>query len=523
MVGDLLLHSLDDNIHNLLATFSGWNRSFSLEEISSWADDAIDLSTLRQSFRKDHRFVSLDLADGRTELFIPKHVALQWWASLTVRLGHLGKSRLDISQLANAMNSLHPSIRWAMPSPALIELAQRHGLVAHAWSPGFYVFPLAQLLGRETVAILQYGSRSPLTTRLVEGEVNWGRTSIVAAVESLLDAAGERVGRIIRSREGISPYDQCTLQELGETFGLSRERIRQIELNFWKRLHLSPRRELLRTIWHALVDFARRPGAMVCSVDDEVAPYVCFSAKCLRIPYTTVCDLAILGTSDRISYPQIGEDGWSIVGSDIKELASLLDCHVWPFLERDAIRRVAQAIADGHLGTLRKQDKVYLALKRIGRRAHYSEVAEVYNEMYPEDMMNERNVHAILSRCASSTVEQYGIVWVGTKGTYGLKEHGYVRPAMPLFDTVAKIVKERYEMTRKAVHINVIVTELGRYRHEVHPASLAFATGLNTSIREVEKGYFVPSKAVPTAEPDGNPEHLDRVLREFRESMLESR
>ena len=214
-------------------------------------------------------------------------------------------------------------------------------------------------------------------------------------------------------------------------------------------------------LWRALAAWVCGPGGLVLAVDEMFTPHVCFAAKCLRIPYTKVLGMVILGTSNRIGYSGMGESSWSVVRSGPEEVAAHLDSHSYAFLDRDAIIRVSQAIVDGARSKLTKQEKVHLALRQIGRSAHYSEVAQVYDEMYPEDEMSKHNVHAILSRCASPELELYGIVYVGTKGTYGLKEHGYTRPGMRLFDTIAKIVKERHQTTQKPVHINTIVGGVG--------------------------------------------------------------
>ena len=536
------MSSLDQDIPNLLTTFSGWNRSFSVKEVMRWAEDPLDSDSLGQAFLNDRRFIPLGLDDDGMEHFIPEHTALRWWSRFTVRLAQIGKSRLNEGELAASISSLHSFTcwgtptdfhartkalsslpRWSTPPPALLELAQRHGLVAPAWSPGLYVFPVTHLLLGETMSLLWGRPQAQLDLWPEGNDADPGCTSIVDAVESLLDAAGVRAGRVIRGREGIPPYKRSTLEELGAMFGVTRERIRQIEEQFWRRLNSRRHMELLRTIWLALVKLTGKPGGLVRSADDDLTPYVCFAAECLRIPYvhTIAGGLIVLGTSDQVDYSCISEIGWPIAVSDSEKVAALLDSQVYPFLDRDAIRRIAQAIVNGAHGKLSKSDKVYLVLKHIGRRAHYSEVARVYNQMHPEDAMSEHNIHAILSRCAAPAVEQYGIVWVRARGMYGLREDGYVRPELSLFDTVTKIVEEKYDTTQKSVHINAIVAEMGRYRHEVNPASLAFATSMNMAIREVEKGYFMPSEVDEEAVPDVNTGNIDRALREFREAHAE--
>ena len=88
--------------------------------------------------------------------------------------------------------------------------------------------------------------------------------------------------------------------------------------------------------------------------------------------------------------------------------------------------------------------------------------------------MTEHNVHAILSRCAAPELEQYGIVWVGAKGIYALKEHGYERPPMRLFDAVSKIVQEKYNNNQRPIHITAIASALPMHHPTVNRASLTF-------------------------------------------------
>ena len=226
----------------------------------------------------------------------------------------------------------------------------------------------------------------------------------------------------------------------------------------------------------------------------------------------------VLGSTISADRSWISELGLTNVQSNVEQVARLLDSGPYSFLDHNAILQVARAITNDAYNKLTKQEKVYLALKHIGKSAHYSEVARVYNQMYPEDGMSEHNIHAILSRCAYPDLELYGIVLVGVKGTYGLKEYGYERPGMTLFDTVTKIVEDKYSIGQRPVHINVIVSELGKYRSEVNPASLAFATGMNPDIHQIEKDYFVPRVANGVTDSEDKAKDIDRILRDFREA-----
>jgi RNA polymerase primary sigma factor len=45
-----------------------------------------------------------------------------------------------------------------------------------------------------------------------------------------------REQKVLRMRFGIGERQSCTLEEIGQAFGLTRERIRQIEANALKKL-----------------------------------------------------------------------------------------------------------------------------------------------------------------------------------------------------------------------------------------------------------------------------------------------
>ncbi|MGB9586010.1 MAG: sigma-70 family RNA polymerase sigma factor [Anaerolineales bacterium] len=65
-------------------------------------------------------------------------------------------------------------------------------------------------------------------------------------IETALASLTPREARVIRLRYGIGRQHQLTLEEVGEKFGLTRERIRQIELQALRRLRHPSRARLLR-------------------------------------------------------------------------------------------------------------------------------------------------------------------------------------------------------------------------------------------------------------------------------------
>jgi RNA polymerase primary sigma factor len=65
-------------------------------------------------------------------------------------------------------------------------------------------------------------------------------------VRRALDALPERERQVIELRYGLSGLEPLTLEQVGQTFGVTRERIRQIETNTLKKLRALPEAQMLR-------------------------------------------------------------------------------------------------------------------------------------------------------------------------------------------------------------------------------------------------------------------------------------
>jgi len=182
-----------------------------------------------------------------------------------------------------------------------------------------------------------------------------------------------------------------------------------------------------------------------------------------------------------------------------------------PFTQDD-LMLITKIIKEKPLRYITKTEKVYFVLKQIGRPAHFSEVADTYTEMFPEESVTEHSIHAVLLH------EKNGVVWTGSKGTFALEEWGYERPPISIHDAVAEIVKQRYEVTGNPVRFNVIEAEIGKYRKFINPNSIMIAAYCNPRLNNVYNDYFVPKDDdVENGESEINDSRLDQVLREFEE------
>ena len=65
-------------------------------------------------------------------------------------------------------------------------------------------------------------------------------------IQRALDALPERERQVIELRFGLTGGQPCTLEEVGKAFGVTRERIRQIENNTLKKLEMLPEAQRLR-------------------------------------------------------------------------------------------------------------------------------------------------------------------------------------------------------------------------------------------------------------------------------------
>jgi RNA polymerase primary sigma factor len=70
-------------------------------------------------------------------------------------------------------------------------------------------------------------------------EVEMIRTSFERRIQEMVGALDEKERDVMRMRFGLDGEEPKTLQEIGETMGLSRERIRQIESRAKEKLRRS--------------------------------------------------------------------------------------------------------------------------------------------------------------------------------------------------------------------------------------------------------------------------------------------
>jgi hypothetical protein len=518
-----------DGIANELDTFASWPRAFTVQELLDFADSDIDREKLQRSLFSDGRFIQLVPQKSDDDYFIPKPGLFHWFARLSLRLARVGEARLDEGRLAMAMSSLRCAGRWDVPPPEIVEFGERFAFCVQSRESSGYVFPVARLLSSMSLSSLKVAAdllesaaefREPRA--LSEGDLR----SLAEQVMSPFEA---RIAWVVRAREGLLDPKRLTLEEtaaaLSVTFGtkrLTRERIRQLEVKFWKKIARRATKAFLQPLLGALLrDVMGRHGSLILRSDRHEGSLRRFVARCAGISWAELpCgglailgarpdDMAILNSpswfpdeidQDSIARRVHSEAGLGLVDGDVRVLAGCM----------------SRYLADDFGGAQRLAmiQRVYLALREIGKPAHYSAVTEVYNRLFPDDLSSEHAVHAVLM------CQQHGVVWIRVRGTYALKEWGYERPSKGLSETVADIVEKQYEATGTPVPFTVIAAEIGKYRRLVKPSSLTLAAHLNPRLRRVSSASFVPRAPDDEAEEEIAEDELDKILQEFEENVV---
>ena len=481
---------MDDNqIIYILNAFNQYEHCFTFEDLSNFAEPSFDSKLLKHALLTDSRFILMNKGNSKKKYFIPKRRLFQWFCQLNLKLAQAKQTRLSKHQLAKLMGFLCNHGRWSTPSTEVIRFCKRFGLIGTAWTQGYYFFPVAYILS------FMPSELSEATVKHIIEEISSNTKNDNLSLQPLtkesitenFSCLTESESYIIRAREGLLTGKKMTLQWLGNQYGTARERIRQMEAKAWCKLRHPVNAP---TFSRALIYYIMsKQGSLMVKTDSPEMLTIGFLSKCSRVPYITLShiNLAILGALPentilvkprRLLLDNI--DSVSMINQWESEGRFCL-------IKRD-LQFLAGSIVRFYLKRLNKEHKVYLTLRAIGKPAHSAKITEVYNSLFPDHPSTEHNIHAVLNR------EKYGVVWIGIRSTFALKEWGYEHPSETLFNTVTKIVEEKYKETTRPVPFTVIVAEMGKYRQDVRNSSLTIASYRNPNLRHIDKNSFIPKK-----------------------------
>jgi len=415
---------MDDNqIIYILNIFAQYEHCFTLEDLSNFTEPDFDSELLKHALLADSRFILLNKGSSNKKYFIPKRRLFQWFCQLNLRLAQAKQTRLSKHQLSELMSFLCIHERWDTPPTEVIQFGKQFGFIGTAWTEDQYIFPLAYIL-----SFMSY-SLSEVTVKYIIKEISSNTIDVNFSFQHLaqeliqekFSCFTESENYIIKAREGLLTGKKMTLEWLGIHYGITRERVRQMEFKFWRKLRNPVHAP---TFSRALIyNIMSKQGSLMVKTDSPEMLTIGFLSKCSRVPYATLShiNLAILGVLPedtillkprRLLLDNI--DSVSIINQWESEGRFCL-------IKRD-LKFLAESIIRFRLSRLNKEQKVYLALRTIGKPAHSAKITEVYNSLFPDHPSTEYNLHAVLS------LEKYGVVWIGIRSTFALKEWGYEHP-----------------------------------------------------------------------------------------------
>jgi len=401
--------------------------------------------------------------------------------------------------------------RWDTPPTEFIQFGKQFGFIGTTCTENQYIFPLAYIL-----SFMSY-KLSEATAKYIIKEVSSNTIDVnfpfrplaQKLIQENFSCFTYRECYVIKAREGLLTGKKMTLKWIGLRFGITRERVRQIESKFWYKLRHPVHAP---TFSRALIyNIMSRQGNLIFTANSSEDLTISFLAKCSGIPFVILPDIKklILGVfSEDTILPRSNSSIFEYV--DVTSIISHLESENSLCFIKSDLKILAESIRRFHLKRLNKGQKVYLALRNIEKPAHSAKIAEVYNSLFPDHPSTEHNIHAVLSH------EKYGVVWIGIRSTFALKEWGYEHPPETLFNTVTKIVEEKYKETTRPVSFEIIVTEMGKYRQVVKHSSLTIASHCNPNLHRIGKNSFIPRKPDEETEEEISAEELDRVLRDFK-------
>ena len=495
-----------DEVSLIKNRLSELSYSFVLHEISSrfWIEDA-DLPELHRAIDSSEAFICTLDDENEGHRYIAKRTLYSWFVKLNLRLAVIKFFTLSGSQLLSKMNSLRLEGIWKHPPHDYIEFGETFGFLSRLEGQDRYDFPISCAMSFLSQYVIQI-ARDYLLSRTYDEDVTpQFEQLILQRLQNELRHLTSRQQYVIMRRQGILGFNSETLAEIGHQLGVTRECIRQIENKCWKTI-CRPRLRY-RLVPLLLLYVLNRKGSLLVT-SSNIRREIEFICKCLNVPLWTYTDINMTGIGDARNCINLPEDMWidlPNIEANIKNFLSALPLQ----LIKEDLEEMTNMLIPIILKRLTKSQKVYLALQQIGKPAHFSEVADMYMHMFPEECPTEHSIHAVL------LYGKYGVVWIGSKGGFALEEWGYERPKSTLMDTIAQIVEEKYQSTGNPVPFIVIQAEIGKYRKFVNPNSLILASYCNPRLKNVDDFCFLPREEANNDEEEVTNNELDRILREF--------
>lgn len=522
--------TFSQQIEDAIKVVQGKQVVFTATDVAEYAGldgSEIRIAPVLQKHCGNGELLNLDGRHSPNRRYMRQVTAERWWVKQTLRWAELGLNYLTPEQLAGAMSLTFGEPRWAEPPQSLLAVGRQWAMVDDGCVPGTYVSPWASVLRanphlkKRFCIIFNFGVSPYGWADEVRLQEKWGQTwnavyvneqpesFIDLAVKEALDQLTDREAEIVRRRLGITTGTSETLEQIGKDKGVTRERIRQIEDKALKKLVAVPAMSSVLFCGFA-ADFIRSGGSLITG-ESEITTNWLLLAESLELSVTPIAALEISlvagidGFKDYLD--NLNSVKTSLDGSDQKSESSPFE--PLRFLSYSDGMRLGAAekkyLAEQELHLAEQCTKtlprmLYQGLRSLGHAAHYEEIAKECNRLFPQRENTARNWHSCLGYDEAKAL---GIVWIGRRGMYGLKEHGYTRPPRGIFDAATSIVEARFAETGRPVPEEFVIAELMKERQYLHPNSATMALTLNKKLTSTGNRCYIPKEPDSISSEEG--------------------
>lgn len=284
-----------------------------------------------------------------------------------------------------------------------------------------------------------------MKTSIKQSKFNYGNVCL-----GLLETLPERQKIVLSHRFGLAGQEPTTLQQIGDDFGITRERVRQIEREGLNKLSQRQQDKQIREILDFLVDYLASQGGV--KREDLLLRELASNGS----EHNSLYFLLELGES----FHRIGEDNnvysfWSLDKSVLDKAMAILKKlqvifekeqkplplnHVLTVVEGEpvsflnSVLEIAKKIEQGPLGHYGLvewpeikprgvKDMAFLALTKQGSPLHFREIAKVANELNPDSTFQAKK-KVLPQTLHNELIRDSRFVLVG-RGIYALKNWGY--------------------------------------------------------------------------------------------------
>lgn len=354
--------------------------------------------------------------------------------------------------------------------------------------------------------------------------------SVADAIRGMLLQVELRQAEVLRLRYGFENQPACTLEEIGQQIGVTRERVRQIEKKAINQLQRPRRRRLIEPLVLLLEQALRKANGVlslhtareVLSVQtagnssiskSQVAFILLFAHQIQAIkdlpmialncePYTacvptvhSICAIlrrTVANAFAPLSFAEIltkfaSDNDGKTIGLHIPEdfIIACLKAHPDIVVDEDGICGLKQ-------WANKRLDDIIIVMRQHGKAMHYSEIAERVNQRLPiEQQTKAHNVHAQIGRVPDIFVR------VG-HGIFGLAEWG-LKQDRTLADAAYRVLCE----ANQALDIEQLTDRVLEIWH-VKRSSVRAAIDLDHRFTMVGQSMYWLADA-PLSDTEGKP------------------